>query len=231
MEQLFSELTRALQGAAWLALLAAAAWGVLSIVLSPCHLASIPLVVGVISGQQQRSAARSIVIASVFSVGILLTIALIGFATAFAGRVLGDLGGWINYVVALLFVLVGLYLMGVIRFSWSCALPTMPQGRSVFVSALVLGLVFGLAVGPCTFAYMAPMLGVAFKVAGTSLLFSAALLLAYGIGHCGVIVIAGASAGLVQKYLNLTESIWAPRLRVASGVLIALAGLLVLWQA
>ena len=44
--QLLSSLTEAIEGAPALALAAAAAWGVLSILLSPCHMAKIPLIVG-----------------------------------------------------------------------------------------------------------------------------------------------------------------------------------------
>ena len=45
METLFVTLTRAVEGSALVALGASFAWGVLSILLSPCHLASIPLIV------------------------------------------------------------------------------------------------------------------------------------------------------------------------------------------
>ena len=51
MEQLFTNLSHAVEGAPLVALAAAVVWGVLSIVLSPCHLASIPLIVGFISEQ------------------------------------------------------------------------------------------------------------------------------------------------------------------------------------
>ena len=49
MTALFTWLSDGLNGAPWLAVLAAAGWGVASLVLSPCHLASIPLVVGFIA--------------------------------------------------------------------------------------------------------------------------------------------------------------------------------------
>ena len=51
IESLFASLSSALQGGLWIAVTAALAWGLLSILLSPCHLASIPLIVGFISGQ------------------------------------------------------------------------------------------------------------------------------------------------------------------------------------
>jgi len=67
------------------------------------------------------------------------------------------------------------------------------------LAALILGLVFGVALGPCTFAYMAPMLGVTFKLAATHSIYGALLLLAYGVGHCSVIIAAGASTELVAS--------------------------------
>jgi len=68
--------------------------GILSIILSPCHLASLPLIVGFISGQGRVSTARASGIATVFAVGILITIAAIGAITAAAGRMMGDVGRW-----------------------------------------------------------------------------------------------------------------------------------------
>ena len=103
MEELFSALSHAVEGAPLVALAAAAVWGVLSVVLSPCHLSSIPLIVGFISGQGRVTTGRAFGIASLFAVGILVTIAAIGAITAAAGRMMGDVGRWGNYFVALIF--------------------------------------------------------------------------------------------------------------------------------
>ena len=53
IEELFSSLTTAMSGSFYPALLASFGWGILSILLSPCHLSSIPLVIGYISSQGQ----------------------------------------------------------------------------------------------------------------------------------------------------------------------------------
>jgi cytochrome c-type biogenesis protein len=95
-----------------------------------------------------------------------------------------------------------------------------------------LGLLFGVGVGPCTFAYMAPMLGVTLKAAATSWLYGVALLFLFGLGHCSVIVIAGTSAQLVQRYLNWQQgSRGAVRLRQACGVLVILGGAYLVYAA
>src|SRR5690349_12765265 len=119
MERLFSGLSEAVEGVPLVALAAAAVWGVLSVVLSPCHLSSIPLIVGFISGQGRVTTGRAFGIASLFAVGILATIGAIGAATAAAGRMMGDVGRWGNYGVALIFFVVGLHLMGLIPMPWS----------------------------------------------------------------------------------------------------------------
>jgi cytochrome c-type biogenesis protein len=224
MQELFSALSHAVEGGPLLALAASLLWGILSVVLSPCHLSSIPLIVGFISGQGRVSTGRAFAIASFFAVGILLTIAGIGAATAAAGRMMGDIGRWGNYLVAIIFFLVGLHLLGVIPAPWSSP-GQVGLKRKGLAAAFSLGLIFGIALGPCTFAYMAPVLAVAFKVAKTAWFYAAALLLIYGIGHCAVIVMAGTSTEWVQRYLNWNEhSRGVTLVKGICGVLVILGG-------
>jgi len=62
-------------------------------------------------------------IASAFWLGILTSIspcalatniAAIGAVTAAAGRMIGDVGGWGNYIVSVIFFVVGLHLLDVV---------------------------------------------------------------------------------------------------------------------
>ena len=225
MERLFTTLTHAVEGTPAIALTAAFAWGILSVLLSPCHLSSIPLIVGFIDKQGRMSTRRAFVISTLFAGGILITIAAVGAITAAAGRMMGDVGRYGNYFVAAIFFLVGLYLLDVITLPWSGP-GQIGMKRKGLLAAFILGLIFGIAIGPCTFAYMAPMLAVTFRVASTALLYGIALLVAYGIGHCAVIVLAGTSTGLVQRYLNWNEkSKGAVILKRTCGVLVLLGGL------
>lgn len=231
MDQLFTNLSHAVEGAAALALGAALLWGILSILLSPCHLASIPLIVGFISGQGRVSTARASSIAALFAVGILVTIAIIGTLTAAAGRMMGDVGRWGNYFVAAVFFVVGLYLVGAISLPWSGP-GQVNLKRKGLVTAFLLGLLFGIALGPCTFAYMAPMLAVSFKLAKTDPVYGASLLLAYGVGHCSVIVLAGTFTEVVQRFLNWNEqSKGIAAVRAICGVLVLLGGVWLIYTA
>jgi cytochrome c-type biogenesis protein len=228
MTEIFEALTRAVSGTPLIAILASAAWGVLSVILSPCHLASIPLIVGFIGEQANMSAKRAFVLALLFSAGILATIGLIGVATAAMGRVLGDLGPQMNYLIAGLFFVIGLHFLGLIPMPFSAANARMGRRRGL-LAALILGLVFGLALGPCTFAFMAPMLGITLSVGRTNMGYAILLLGAYGVGHCGVIVAAGTSTGAVERYLKWSGT--SGRLGVVKkicGLLVILGGVYLL---
>ena len=231
MQELFTHLSHAVEGAPLIALGAAVVWGILSILLSPCHLASIPLIVGFISEQGPVTTRRAFWTSTLFAVGILVTIAAIGTLTAAAGRMLGDLGRYGNYFVALIFLVMGLHLLGVIPLPFSGP-GHVGMKRKGPLAAFILGLVFGVALGPCTFAYMAPMLGVTFKLAQTAPWYGASLLLAYGVGHCAVIVLAGTSTELVQKFLNWNEhSKGLAWVKAACGVLVVLGGIWMIYTA
>ncbi len=231
MEKLFTTLTHAVEGAPAIALSAAFVWGILSILLSPCHLASIPLIVGFIDEQGRISTKRAFIISTLFAVGILITIGAIGVVTAALGRMMGDVGRYGNYFVALVFFAVGLHLLGVIPMPWSGP-GQVGMKRKGMLAAFILGLVFGIALGPCTFAYMAPMLGITFKLAATNLFYGVLLLVVYGLGHCSVIVLAGTCTELVQRYMNWNEkSRGAVILKRICGVLVLIGGLYLIFIA
>jgi cytochrome c-type biogenesis protein len=231
MEKLFTTLTHAVEGAPAVAVIASFVWGILSILLSPCHMASIPLIVGFIDQHGRISTKRAFFISTLFAIGILITIAIIGAVTAGAGRIMGDLGKYGNYFVALIFFAVGLVLLDVIP------MPFSGPGRigiklKGLLAAFIIGLVFGIALGPCTFAFMAPMLGVTFKAASTNIAYGISLLLAYGIGHCSVIVFAGTFTQLVQRYMNWNEkSNGAILLKRICGALVLIGGIYLIYRA
>jgi cytochrome c-type biogenesis protein len=228
MERLFTFLTHAVEGAPLVALGASFAWGVLSILLSPCHLASIPLIVGFIDEQGRISTRRAFVIALLFALGILVTIAAIGVITALAGRMMGDIGRYGNYLVAAIFFVVGLHLLDIIPMPWSGPGQVGLKRKGMF-AAFILGLAFGIALGPCTFAYMAPILGITFKLART---YGGFLLLFYAFGHCSVIVLAGTFTEIVQHYLNWNErSRGAVVLKRICGILVILGGFYLIYTA
>ncbi len=231
MIDLFATLSSAVEGAPLIALSAAFVWGILSIILSPCHLGSLPLIIGFISGQGRVSTRRAFSLALLFGVGILITIALVGIVTALLGRMLGDVGSYGNYFVAVIFFVVGLYLLEIIP-QFSPNAPSLNIKRRGLLASFLLGLIFGIALGPCSFAYMAPMLAIAFRSGTDNLMFGSLLLLTYGIGHTSVIVLAGTFTEVVQRYLNWNDkSKGLMIVKKICGGLVIIAGIYMIYTA
>ena len=227
--RLFGALSTGLNSMPLIAIGAAFVWGILSIILSPCHLSSIPLIVGFISDKKDMTTGRAFTLSFLFSLGILITIAAIGLVTGLMGRMLGDIGAFGNYFVGVVLIFIGLNLLEFVPFP-SFGVDQSKIGSSKgLLAAFMLGLIFGVAMGPCTFVYLAPVLAIVFGMSSTKLIYGLALLLAYGIGHCSVIVFAGTFTNVVQGYLNWNErSSGTVIIKKICGVLVIIGGIYLL---
>ena len=201
LDSLFSGLTLALSQRYLVALAASFAWGILSVLLSPCHLSGIPLVIGYISSHGRIKVQRTVLLSLLFASGSLCTIAALGLLTASMGRMLGDTGEWGSFVLAGVFLLMGLYLLDAIKLNWK-GIALADEQRGGLWGAFLLGLLFGIGLGPCTFAFLAPVLGVVFSLSSESWLKAVLLVASFGMGHAAVIALAGSMTNLVQKYLD-----------------------------
>jgi len=228
---IFEWLSNSMQSNLMIALTASLLWGMLSILLSPCHLASIPLIIAFIGEQGKMSTKKAFWLAASFSLGILITIAVIGLITGLLGRMLGDIGSYGSYIVAIIFFIIGLHLLEVFQLPFLGKTNQPAFRKKGLLAAFGLGLIFGIALGPCSFAYMAPMLGIVFTISVTQFFYGAALLFAYGIGHCSIIVLAGTFAEVVQRYLNWNEkSKGTVLIKKICGILIILGGMYLIWN-
>ncbi|HRY83512.1 MAG TPA: cytochrome c biogenesis protein CcdA [Candidatus Cloacimonadota bacterium] len=224
--QIFNQLSQALSSHPVVALLASLLWGILSVLLSPCHLASIPMIVGYLDGQKDLSTKKAFKLSAFFTLGILAMMTIIGLITGLLGRMLGDLGSWTEPVMGVIFLIIAFYIAEIFR------VPSFLRGgagkapRKGIWGALSLGFLLGIALGPCSFAFMAPILGIVFSSAGSQFVFALGLVLAYIIGHCLVIVMAGTFAGSVQSYLNWSSNSRGTRIvRIVCAMLVFMAGL------
>ena len=197
-------------------------WGLVSVLFSPCHLASIPLMVGYVAGQNTLvDGKKAAGYAVMFSTGLFISITIIGLVCSWLGRMLGDISPLWGIPIGALFVWLGLSLVGV-------QLCTLPSGRygnikmRGYGGAIVLGLAYGVLSGACTFGFIAPILAMAMtqgqQLKGISLIFSFAL------GHCLPIVIAGSSVAIAQRLLSAKgmQSATVLGRRLAGGLVIAI---------
>jgi len=175
-------------------------WGLVSVLFSPCHLASIPLMVGYVAGQGRLvEGCEAVRYAVTFTAGLFASIALVGVACALLGRMLGDIGPWWTVAVGVALLLVALEMLGLAR----CSLPGGLLARCTLrglPGALALGLGYGLLSGSCTFGFLAPLLAVI--TVQRQVLTGVGLILAFAAGHCLPIVAAGSSASLARRMLD-----------------------------
>jgi len=199
-------------------------WGMVSVLFSPCHLASIPLIVSYVAGQNQIIAGRkAVVYAALFTVGLFITIAAIGFICALLGRMLGDVGPYMNIVVGAILVWVSLDILGVAKCSMSSGLLAKIKVKGM-LGAFVLGLTYGILSGSCTFGFIAPIL--ALITIQQKILTGVIFILLFGLGHCLPIALAGSSAALVQRFLaNSTWQQGSQVFRKLAGVCIGALGI------
>lgn len=199
-------------------------WGMISVLFSPCHLASIPLIVGYVGGQEAMLTARKAGLYSViFTSGLFISIALVGITCALLGRMLGDVGIYWQILIGLFLVWIALGMLGVEKCSVSGSLLYRLNFRGIS-GAFGLGLAYGILSGSCTFGFIAPVLAII--TVQKQIIAGTLYILLFAIGHCLPIALAGSSTGLLKKMMENTRwqnaSDW---FRKGSGIIIVALGI------
>ncbi len=222
METLVLTIHEWMAGGLLLAVVASFAWGMVSVLFSPCHLASIPLIVGYVGGQQTMLTPRQAApYALFFSGGLFITIAVVGLLCVLLGRMLGDVGPYWTLLLGAMLLWVASDMLGLAKCSMPNALGRF-QLRG-YGGAFVLGLAYGTLSGTCTFGFIAPMLAI-IMVQG-QVATGIVLLLLFALGHCLPIALAGSSAATVKRLLASDRfSEGTTWFRRGSGLLIAALG-------
>ncbi len=224
LETLFLTINEWIAGGTAIAALGCFLWGMVSVMFSPCHLASIPLIVAYVGGQDRAVDPRQAgIYAGAFTTGLFITIALIGITCALLGRMLGDVGSYWQILIGAILIWVALGMFGVEKCSMSGSLLYRLKLKGL-TGAFVLGLAYGILSGSCTFGFIAPILAIVTvqqKVA-TGILF----ILLFAIGHCLPIVVAGSSMAAVRKLME--NRAWQGAgnwFRKGAGVVIGIMGI------
>ena len=158
---------------------------------NPCCLAMYPAATATCclptSGERQHRLAFSLL----FVLGAAFSTAILGVVAAALGRAMGQLGAPVQYLIALIPMVMGFQLLGWIRLPLSQRLSV--RIASSAGAALLAGMVLGIVISPCGTPILASVLSyVAYK---RSMLFGAVLLFVYGIGSSAPVALVGSAAG------------------------------------
>lgn len=229
MEALFSDIQHVIMYRHGLAFLAVFLGGIVS-AASPCVLAAVPLVIGYVGGYAGGSRKKAAVYSLAFVLGISIVFTLLGIAASAAGQFLGFMGGWLYTGLALIAILMGLQLLGII----SIPLPfqkTRPVKTKGLPGAFLLGALTGAVSSPCATPVLAVIL--AYISTRGDIFYGGQLLFVYALGHCGLIFIAGLSVGVTESIIGsrVAENFsayarkFSGALLVAMGVYFGIAGI------
>lgn len=224
MSSLYDGLYGLFHGTGAVAFAAIFIWGILGMVLSPCSVSTIPLIVGYVGNSDDPGIWTAFRLSLAFSVGVFVNLLFLGGLLTSAGLFLGGIDRYTNYIVAVAFVLFGLHLLGVIDLPWFRGGSGPSTKHRGIKGALVLGTLSGLALGPCSFAYSAPVILLTIKTAATDLARALLLLLFYGLGQSSVLVAAGTAVDAFSRFLsssNPDRMSWMSR--ICGGILLAAA--------
>ena len=214
----------------WLAMVAVFMGGMIT-ASNPCVLAMIPLMMSFVAGRKEEdtSILRSFVFSLVFVFGLAITFTFMGMIAALAGKMYGDVSAIWNWVVAVVCIVMGLHLAGVLNFTIPMPINVQPKTKGI-LGSLLLGLLFGLVSAPCA----APILVVLLTYlagSGASVTYGGLLLLIYALGHSVLIIIAGTSMGVAKKIISskkANKTLEVVR-RLAGGIIVVV-GLFFIYQ-
>jgi cytochrome c biogenesis protein CcdA len=139
---------------------------------------------------------------------------ILGVIAAVAGHMMTNLGGWVRYLVAVVPLVMGAHVLGIVK------LP-LPKGvaarkRQGLLGAYLTGLLLSLVIGPRGTPALAAILS--YAAYRGSVVYGALLLFAYGIGNGLPLLFVGMTAGGLAA--RLRSATWLRWIERGSGVVL-----------
>ena len=193
--------------------------------LNPCCLAMYPAATATCCVTTSSGRYRKLGLSLLFILGAALSTAMLGVVAALLGRAMGQLGAPVQYVIALIPMVMGFHLLGWIRLPFSQQLSV--GWASGAGTAFLTGMVLAIVISPCGTPILASVLSyVAYK---RSIWLGAFLLFVYGIGSSAPVAAVGSTAGAVLKRWG------SPRVYITvnslTGALLIVTSFYLLWRA
>ena len=195
---------------------------------SPCILASIPLVIGFVGGYAEGRKQQAFFYSVTFVLGLALVMSILGAMAALMGTMFGQVGVYWYFVVAVILMVMGLQLSGMINLKLGGASQKFLPQRTGLIGALILGALFGLVLSPCA----SPVLAVILTLAAVKgeVAYGSTLLFAYALGQGTLIILAGTFTGVIESFLQSKGAKFGTIMQRVAGFLIFLVGAYIFFQ-
>ena len=195
---------------------------------SPCILASIPLVIGFVGGYAGGNKKQAFFYSLTFVVGLAVIMSILGAVASLMGTMFGQVGAYCYFVVAVILIVMGLQLSGLINLKMGGASQKFLPQRTGLIGALILGALFGLVLSPCA----SPVLAVILTLAAVKgeVAYGSTLLFAYALGQGTLIILAGTFTGVIESFLQSKGAKFGTIMQRVAGFLIFLVGAYIFFQ-
>ena len=202
--------------------------GVLSS-LSPCNLGLLPLIIAYVGGYSKEGNKKLLVQMLSFSLGLSFVLSIIGVLCAFTGRAFSGVSSPILVLVlASIFVLMGLNLLGFLEINYPVLIKKIPQNKAngLFVLPFIIGCVFALASSPCSTPILASLLALA--AVSKNILFALFLFFFFAMGQCIVVILFALFASALKNAQKFAR--FSSLLMKISGFILIGAGLYIYYR-
>jgi len=195
---------------------------------SPCILASIPLVIGFVGGYAEGRKKQAFLYSLTFVVGLAVVMSVLGALASLMGTMFGQVGTYWYFVVAVILMVMGLQLSGLINLKLGGNAQRFLPRRTGLIGALILGMLFGLVLSPCA----SPVLAVILTVAAVKgeVAYGSSLLFAYALGQGTLVILAGTFTGVIESFLQSKGARFGTIMQQGAGCLIFLVGAYIFFQ-
>ena len=191
--------------------------------LGPCSLSLLPITIAYIGGTEKN---KFKLIS--FSGGVVFSLVVLGAASGFLGKIYGQIPPYYTSVVALIAIIMGLNLLGIVKFQ----LPNGPDIKLIedkipsFLVPFAIGTTFGLASSPCITPVLATLL--AWVSQAKNPIISIIFLFFFGLGQVTPLIVAGATTENLKNFLELRK--FSQIIPTLSGIFLVALGLLNLFS-
>ncbi len=195
IENWLSSLPQLIENSLWLAPVFAVIAGLLS-ALTPCSLASIPLIIGYIGSSATHDSKKALRLSFVFALGMAVVYVTLGVLASLLGKWIEVPLNIANIILALLLIVMSLQILDIFTI-----IPTLEWNKKItkkgFAGAFLTGTVGGLFSSHCAIPVLVVLLGLIARRGNLLLGFILSLL--FAAAHSIPVLLAGTSTGFIKK--------------------------------